>query len=54
MPNINRWYPKHMVTEFDQNHYDFEWNEDYTMFRALELPYWDDASYITYQGDRDD
>ncbi len=46
----DKWYPKHMVSKFSPDRYDYEWNEDYTEFKPIELKYWDDSSYKDYQG----
>ena len=43
------WLPKERIEEYDFNKYDFEWNEDYTMFRPIRLKWWCDFSYMLYQ-----
>jgi hypothetical protein len=50
--NKNTWYPAIDAVLFNPNRYSFKWNEDYSMFQATPLLWWDDASYIAYQGDQ--
>lgn len=36
--------------EYNPERYDFVWNADYTRCRAINLAWYDDASYAAYQG----
>ena len=45
------WMPRSKAKDYNPNRYDFEWNKDYTKFRARPLKWWDDASYARYQAD---
>lgn len=36
---------------YNPERYDFRWNKDYTECDVIPLRWWDDASYIQYQGD---
>ena len=37
---------------FDPDRYSFRWNADYTAFHQIPLLWYDDATYIDYQGDK--
>lgn len=37
------------VEMYNPRRHDFVWNADFTAFRAVQLRWWDDASYIAYQ-----
>lgn len=43
------WLPAERRFEFDPDRFDFEWNEDYSMFRPHRLAWHDEASYLKYQ-----
>ena len=43
------WMPAAEVTNFNPDRFDFVWNDDYSMFQTIALPWWDDASYLAYQ-----
>jgi len=47
----NQWLPADQAERYNPGRYDFVWNDDYTMFRAVPLRWWDDASYARYQSD---
>lgn len=36
---------------FNPERWDFRWNHDYSIVTCVALRWWDDASYIAYQGD---
>jgi hypothetical protein len=48
------WMPAVYAEQFNPERFDFVWNYDYTLFRALPLRWWDDASYARYQSDVED
>lgn len=43
------WHSASEVETFSPGRFDIIWNADYTMFRAVKLQWWDNASYIAYQ-----
>lgn len=48
---MNEWHPASEVENYNPLRYQFVWNEDYSLFQAIPLRWWDDSSYIRYQGD---
>lgn len=42
------------IEQYDPARYDFRWNADYTEAEVITLPWWDEASYAAYQGDREE
>lgn len=49
--NTTNWLPASEVENYNPDHYSFEWNADFSQFRATKLRWHDDASYIAYQAD---
>jgi hypothetical protein len=39
------------IEEFNPDQFDIRWNADYTLAEVTPLAWWDDASYLAYQGD---
>jgi len=48
----SKWFPASECENFNPNRFEFVWNADYTMFRAVQLPWFDHASYIRHQADK--
>ena len=47
------YLPASQVRRFNPRRYDFRWTDDFAGFLPVKLLWWDDASYIRYQGDDD-
>jgi hypothetical protein len=43
--------PASEVKKYDPNRYEFRWNEDFTAAEVIPLRWFDNVSYIKYQGD---
>jgi len=48
-----KWRPVSELESFTSERFDFVWNDDYTMFQAVPLKWYDDASYARYQSGAD-
>ncbi len=52
VPDAEGFFPAAIVEQFFHvSRYDFVWNADYTAARPVPMQWWDDASYMAYQGD---
>jgi len=43
------WHPAAEADNFSPQHYDLQWNHDWTLFRPIEVSWNDTESYIRYQ-----
>lgn len=52
VPDADGFFPAAVIEEFfPVSRHDYVWNADYTAARPVLLMWWDDASYLAYQGD---
>ncbi len=49
-----RWIDAKHVQKYPVKRYDFEWNKDYSKFRAHKRAHWSEDSYKKWQGDWND
>lgn len=52
--NDNGWEPAENCHSYNPYRFSFRWNEDYSAFVATPLAWYDEASYLRYQGDNFD